>query len=163
MRRALRDPAWRPPRAGPPATSRGDSPLVPSPAAVVGICVTSMTHLCGRSGCAQRRAGGPRRGGGGGASFISSIGVQPHSQGWTNGARLSCVSSTWRAGVPSGVRTITESLRRCIIDSIPTAVDRCGIPSTISGLPSLVMMSSPVCGSFFCWPSAGRAGSCAIP
>ena len=111
--------------------------------------MTSMTHLWGHLGCAQRRARPARRGGGGGVSFISSTAVQPHSQGWMNGARLSCVSSTWSAGVPSGVRTITESLRKCINDSIPTVVDRRGIPSTISGLPSLVMMSSPVCGSFF--------------
>ena len=96
-------------------------------------------------------------------SFVPSIGVQPHSQGWMNGARPAPVSITWRAGIPSGVSTTTESLRKCLIDSIPTSVDSCGVPNTIRTFPSLVMMSSPVCGSFFCWPSAGGAGSCAIP
>lgn len=54
---APRDPAWRRARIAFHVVSRGDSPLVPSPAALVGICVTSMTHL---RGGAQNGVPGPR-------------------------------------------------------------------------------------------------------
>jgi len=84
----------------------------------------------------------------------SLMASQSRRQGWMKSGMAGFVSRTWSAVVPSWVSTTRAPFS--------IFVKPLGLPSTISGMPSFVMMRSPVLGGFFCWPPAGCFCDCAM-